>query len=211
MLTKKINKKQVEEFLLKNPNFFCETPKILSVLNFPASKKDKTKNVVSFKDWIISNLKSQKEEIIENAKHNYFTQQKIHNAVIKIIEKKKRGEFFKFLNKKLPKLFDLSIINLISSNQYNCKEYDLIKMDADQIDKMYNTKNFLLMDAYDLKLRPFINEQIYSNAIFSLDENCLSEKMLLYFGSKDNRFITDRAYDLIFFLSKVVEQKLKEI
>ena len=89
MLTKKINKKQVEEFLLKNPNFFCETPKILSVLNFPSSKKDKTKNVVSFKDWIISNLKSQKEEIIENAKHNYFTQQKIHNAVIKIIEKKK--------------------------------------------------------------------------------------------------------------------------
>ena len=84
-------------------------------------------------------------------------------------------------------------------------------MDADLIDKMYNTKNFLLMDAYDLKLRPFINEQIYSNAIFSLAENCLSEKMLLYFGSKDNRFITDRAYDLIFFLSKVVEQKLKEI
>ena len=35
MLTKKINKKQVEEFLLKNPDFFCESPKILSKLNFP--------------------------------------------------------------------------------------------------------------------------------------------------------------------------------
>ena len=65
MLTKKINKKQVEEFLLKNPNFFCETPKILSVLNFPSSKKDKTKNVVSFKDWIISNLKSQKKKLLK--------------------------------------------------------------------------------------------------------------------------------------------------
>ena len=89
MLTKKINKKQVEEFLLKNPDFFCESPNILSQLNFPIRKDEEVKNVVSFKDWMINNLKLQKDEIIENAKHNYFTQQKIHNAVIEIIEKKK--------------------------------------------------------------------------------------------------------------------------
>ena len=91
MLTKKINKKQVEEFLLKNPDFFCDIPKILSKLNFPVEKNGEIKNVVSFKDWMISNLKLQKEEIIENAKHNYFTQQKIHKAVISIIEKKKEN------------------------------------------------------------------------------------------------------------------------
>ena len=51
------------------------------------------KNVVSFKDWMINNLKLQKDEIIENAKHNYFTQQKIHNAVIEILEKKKKMIF----------------------------------------------------------------------------------------------------------------------
>ena len=59
MLTKKINKKQVEEFLLRNPDFFCESPKILSKLNFPAGKDDEMKNVVSFKDWMINNLKLQ--------------------------------------------------------------------------------------------------------------------------------------------------------
>ena len=42
---------------------------------------------------MISNLKLQKEEIIENAKHNYFTQQKIHNAVIKLLRKKKTRAF----------------------------------------------------------------------------------------------------------------------
>jgi len=211
MLTKKINKKQVEEFLLKNPDFFCDIPKILSKLNFPVEKNGEIKNVVSFKDWMISNLKLQKEEIIENAKHNYFTQQKIHKAVISIIEKKRKQEFFQCLNKELPKLFDLSVINLISSNVKNCQDFDLLSLNESHIEKIYNTKNFLLMDAYDEKLGILQNENIYSNAIFSLDEDCFNEKTLLFFGSKDNRFITNRAYDLIFFLSKVIEQRLKEI
>ena len=159
---------------------------------------------------VINNLKSQKEEIIENARHNYFTQQKIHEAVIDII-KKKEEEFLMYLNKNLPRIFDLSVINLITSNQKNCEEFKLKYMNINNINKMYNSKNFLLMDAYDDKLAIYSNEKIYSNAIFSLDENCLSEKMLLFFGSKDNRFITNRAYDLIFFLSKIIEKKLKDI
>ena len=65
------------------------------------------------------------------------------------------------------------------------------------------------MDAYDSTLGIFDEEKIYSNAIFSLDDDYLNEKMLIFFGSGDNRFITNRAYDLIFFLSKIIEQKTK--
>ena len=67
------------------------------------------------------------------------------------------------------------------------------------------------MDAYDSKLGIFEEKKIYSNAIFSIDECCIGEKILLFYGSEDNRFITNRAYDLIFFLSRIIEQKLKEI
>ncbi len=211
MLTKKINKKQVEEFLLRNPDFFCESPKILSKLNFPVETDKKNENVISFKDWMINNLKLQKEEIVSNAKHNYFTQQKIHTAVINILEKKTKKNFFSYLNKELPNFFDLSVVNLISSNQKMCKDFDLIYLKSENLKRIYNSKNFLLMDAYDNKLGIFEEKKIYSNAIFSIDENCISEQILLFFGSKDNRFITNRAYDLIFFLSKIIEQKLKEI
>ena len=148
MLTKKINKKQVVEYLLKNPDFFCETPKILSELNFPVGIGTKSKNVVSFKDWVISNLKSQKEEIIENARHNYFTQQKIHEAVIEIIKKKGREEFLMFLNRKLPKLFDLSVVNLITSNQQNCKEFKLIHMNIKNIKIWTFFKNIIVMNKF---------------------------------------------------------------
>ena len=62
------------------------------------------------------------------------------------------------------------------------------------------------MDAYDSKLGIFEEKKIYSNAIFSLDECCIGEKILLFFGSKDNRFITNRAYDLIFFFQELLNK-----
>ena len=37
---------------------------------------------------------------------------------------------------------------------------------------------------YDSTLGIFDEEKIYSNAIFSLDEKILNEKILLFFGSK---------------------------
>ena len=49
-----------------------------------------------------------------------------------------------FLNKKLPKLFDLSVINLITSNQKNCEEFKLIHMNINNINKMYNSKKFFI-------------------------------------------------------------------
>ena len=71
------------------------------------------------------------------------------------------------MNKELPKLFDLSVINLISSNVKNCQDFDLLSLNENHIEKIYNAKNFLLMDAYDEKSLGFYkNEHIYSNAIF---------------------------------------------
>ena len=77
-----------------------------------------------------------------------------------------------------------------------CETYNLIFLDSDEINKVYNSKT-LLMDAYDNKLGIF-DERKLPNAIFSIDKECLGEKVLLIYGSEDNRFITNRAYDLIF-------------
>ena len=56
----------------------------------------------------------------------------------------------------------------------------------------------------------FLMRKKFIQMQFSLDDDYLNEKMLIFFGSGDNRFITNRAYDLIFFF-KIIEQKLKEI
>ena len=84
MLSKKIKIKDIEKFLSENPNFFIEQPQILEGLKFPSLKKNSglENKIVSFKDWLINNLRFEKEGLIENAKYNYLTQKKIHQAVI---------------------------------------------------------------------------------------------------------------------------------
>ena len=74
MMKKEINEKNVEDFLLKNPDFFLSNPKILGKINFPFSweKKPSDENVISYKDWIIKNLKSKQKNIVDNAKYNFL-------------------------------------------------------------------------------------------------------------------------------------------
>ena len=86
MIKKKINKNQILSFLEQNPNFFLENQDILSKINFPLSQSygEENQKVISFKDWIIVNLKKVQKKIIDNAKYNFLTQTKIHQVVLNI-------------------------------------------------------------------------------------------------------------------------------
>ena len=86
MLSKKIKVADVERFLNENPDFFVQNPKILEKLKFDSLKeKDKEKNIISFKDWLIENLKGEKDDLIKNAKHNYLTLKKVHEVVLEMV------------------------------------------------------------------------------------------------------------------------------
>ena len=69
------------------------------------------------------------------------------------------------------------------------------------------------MDAVDKDLKIFdkSEKKIYSNAIFSLNSSLFSDPSLLVFGSKDKHFLDNKAFDLIFFFSKVVQEKLNQL
>ena len=128
MLGKKIKIKDIEKFLSENPNFFIEQPQVLDGLKFPSLKKSNGlgNKVVSFKDWLINNLRFEKEGLIENAKYNYLTQKKIHQAVISIIQKNNLKEFFNYLNNELPKIFNLEVVNIVCTKKELSSKYNLI-------------------------------------------------------------------------------------
>jgi len=215
MLSKKISIKQVEDYLKDNPDFFLNNPDLLDSMQFPLlSNKEynqKKSQVISFKDWLINNLKDKQKNIIENAKHNYFTQQKVHEAVISIILKEK-SQLFEFIENELPSFFDLAVINIITSREEISKEYGLIFANEEKIKQVYKNNDFLIMDAVDANLGFFekIDKKIYSNAIFSLRKEIFNSESLLVFASEDRQFLSNRAFDLILFLSKIIEQKLRE-
>ena len=215
MLGKKIKIKDIEKFLSENPNFFIEQPQILEGLKFPSLKKNNglENKVVSFKDWLINNLRFEKEGLIENAKYNYLTQKKIHQAVISIINTNDLKEFFNYLNNELPKLFHLETVNVVCTKKELSSKYNLIFLEEKEVDKTYRLNNHFIMDAVDDRsiLYKNITKKIYSNAIFSLNIKSLKFFPLLIFASTDKHFISNRAYDLILFLSKIIQFKLSKL
>ena len=89
-----------------------------------------------------------------------------------------------------------------------------LKYNAEYNDKstVYGKKNQLIMDAVDNQLKIFeeFNQDIYSNAIYSLGHEFFESSSLLVFGSKDKHFLDNKAYDLILFFSNIVQEKLKQ-
>jgi uncharacterized protein YigA (DUF484 family) len=215
MLSKKIKIEDIEKFLSENPSFFIEHPQILQGLKFPSLKKNNSlgNKVVSFKDWLINNLRFEKEGLIENAKYNYLTQKKIHQAVISIINKNNLKEFLKYLNIELPKLFHLEIINIVCTKKELSSRYNLIFLEEKEVDKYYPLNDHFIMDAVNDQsiLYKNITKKIYSNAIFSLNIKSLKFFPLLIFASNDKHFVSNKAYDLILFLSKIIQFKLEKL
>jgi len=216
MIKKKIKNEQVVDFLKHNPNFFIENPSILSEINFPSKHNDINNHdlkIIPFKDWIIKNLKNVQKDIIENARHNFFTQKKIHDSIINILKFKTLDEILQYISEQLPQTFDLEIINIVTGNESLSKKYNLIFMDKKKLSEIYGKKNQLIMDAVDKDLKIFdkSEKKIYSNAIFSLNSSLFSDPSLLVFGSKDKHFLDNKAFDLIFFFSKVVQEKLNQL
>ena len=212
MLSKKIKVADVERFLEENPDFFIQNPKILEKLKFDSLKKDKEKNIISFKDWLIENLKGQKDDLIKNAKHNYLSLKKVHEVILEMVCIKESDLFFSYLNTKMPTFFKLELINLVCIKKSLSDKFNLIFLDADEVNKIYHSKNHLVMDAVaeDSIIFKELKKKVYSNAIFSLDKKITKFFPFLIFGSKDRHFIDNRAYDLILFLSKIIEIKLGE-
>ena len=191
-----------------------ENPKILSVLSFPSPDDfNKTQNIVSFKDWLISNLKKKQANLIDNARHNFFTQKKVLDCSLEIIEYKDPRQFENFITKKCPKIFNLDEINIVVYGEVSTIYKEIIISYSDEISKIYSPNGFLIMDVADKNLNFFnnIKNTIYSNAIFSLSKNIFNTQSLLVFGSKDNHFLANKAHDLIYFLSKIIEYKLIEL
>ena len=214
MLSKKIKIKDIEKFLFENPNFFIEQPQVLEGLKFPSLKKNSLENkVVSFKDWLINNLRFEKKGLIENAKYNYLTQKKIHQAVISIINTNDLKEFFNYLNYELPKLFHLEIVNVVCTKKELSSKYNLIFLEEKEVDKTYRLNNHFIMDAVDDEtvLYKNVKKKIYSNAIFSLNIKSLRFFPLLIFASSDKHFVSNKAHDLILFLSKIIRFKLGKL
>ncbi len=212
-MNKKKDNQKIQKLLEENPNFFVENPQILEKINFPdTSNQQDDHSVVSFKDWIIKNLKNKQKKIIANARFNFLTQEKLHKAVINLISIREIKALIHYVTQDLTKELGIDCILFVSSYK-QITELGGIFLEKEKLEMITDNENKIILDAVDDDLKIFnsISFKISSNALCILDQSTFNAPLLIAFGSKQRIFLKNKGAELISFFHEVLKQHLKNI
>ena len=213
MIKKKKDNQKIQKLLEENPDFFVENPDVLQKINFPVIDYNlNNRSVVSFKDWVIKSLKKKQRKIIENARFNFLTQEKLHKAVINLISIRELKDLIHYLTVDLTKELGVDCILFVSSYK-KIKELGGVFLEKKKLELVTGNENKIILDAVDEDLEIFnsISYKICSNALCILDESTFNEPLLIALGSKQRIFLKNKGAELISFFHEVLKQHLKNI
>jgi len=212
---------EVIEFLQQNPKFLQQHPEACDLLVPP--KTESGKNVADFQSFMIKRLQDDKEkvlertqEIVQNARSNMNNQQRIHSAVLRILEARNFEEFIHIITMDLSAMLDTDIsVLLVESNGNDIPhihESGIRVLPEGTIDKWMDGHNVLLQaDIAGL-------EAIYggganlvqSQALLRVDVSMNTPPAIIAFGSRDPQmFAEDQGTEMVQFLALVVERAFR--
>ena len=210
-----ISKDDVLEFLKENPS----DPDILEAL-LPEKQRPKRGEVADFQSYMIERLKTDKDEalekkreIIENSRANMNNQQRIHEAVLLMLESRNFEDFIHCITMDLSSILDLDIAVLV------------VEADGDQVPHI-QTNGIRIVPAGTVDqwmgdnqalLEGNISgiEAIYgggaalvkSQILLRIDISLGTPPAILAFGSRDgDMFGEGQATDQVLFLARVIER-----
>jgi uncharacterized protein len=216
--TNPISADDVLQYLKAHPEFLTKNPDALDLLAPP--KGGQGKGVADFQTYMIQRLKADKEEVItstrelvENARSNMNNQQRIHAAVLRLLEAQDFGDFINCITMDLANLLhvDISVLLIESNGQDipHIHQNGIRVLPHGTIDLWMTGKNALLQDnisgieAIYGGAASLVASQILLRVDISLD----TPPAILAFGSRDpNMFHDGQATDQILFLARVIER-----
>lgn len=205
-------------FLRENPGFLQKYPEACEYLVPPRSSAGK--NVADFQSFMIQRLKADKEEVMEttkaivaNVRNNMNNQQRIHKAILRLLEAQTFPEFIHAITMDLSALLNVDISALVvESNGHDISHVNATGIrivPEGTIDKWMKGKNALLQS----EIRGI--EAIYggaatlvqSQALLRVDISMDTPPAILAFGSREpSMFQQGQGTELVTFLARVVER-----
>jgi hypothetical protein len=220
-LDHKIEAEDVIAYLKAHRNFFMEHEQLLDLMQLP--KKELGRGVVDFQSFMVERLKNDKKDIlnqrralIENARENMNNMQRIHAAILALLEASSFGECVDVLVQDLPVLLDVDVCAL-AIEHFKGALGKLPKSGVNLIDQGTVKKLFNGGDAY-LQSNTVGDERIFgitapvvkSVALIRLKIAGAQCQGILAFGSTHpTGFHEDQAIDQIAFLGEIVERCLR--
>lgn len=206
------------EFLRDNPDFLQENPAACDLLHPPSTVSGK--GLADFQTYMIERLKADKEEaiestreIVENARSNMNNQQRVHKAVLRLLEAQNFDDFIHCITIDLSPLLDVDISVLVveanGTDIPHIQQNGIRILPEGTIDGWMNGKSILLQDdisgieAIYGGGATLVRSQILLRVDISMD----TPPAILAFGSRDpNMFTEGQATDQILFLARVIER-----
>lgn len=220
--TPEITDDDVLDYLKDNPKFLQRNPEACDLLIPP--KIGDGKNVADFQSFMIERLKDDKKqvetitaEIVENARSNMNNQQRIHKAVLRLLEARSFDEFIQFITADLSAMLDTDIaVLVVESNGHDIPHIHtsgIRVLPEGTIDKWMEGKDVMLQsDIAGI-------EAIYgggatlvqSQALLRVDISMDTPPAILAFGSRDPMmFQHGQGVDQVNFLARVVERAFRQ-
>lgn len=213
-----MNADDVIEYLRQNPKFLQQHPEALDLLVPP--KTENGRRIADFQSYLIQRLKADKEqvlnttrEIVETSRANMNNQQRVHKAVLRLLEAATFEDFIQSITMDLSSILDVDIAVLVVES--NGQEIPHVHTSGIRIiptgtaDKWMQGKNVLLqqnisgIEAIYGGGATLVRSQILLRVDISMD----TPPAILAFGSRDpNLFQEGQATDQILFLARVIER-----
>lgn len=208
----------IMEYLQKNPQFLQNNPEALELFNL--SLKQQAPGVADFQSYMIERLKADKEEvlattrtIVETSRANMNNQQRIHKAVLRLLESKNFDDFIHSITMDLATILNIDIATLVIESNGR----DIPHVHTSGIRVLPEGTIDKWMDGKDILLQGNINgiEAVYgggaalvqSQILLRVDISMDTPPAILAFGSRDpNMFFEGQATDQILFLARVIER-----
>jgi uncharacterized protein YigA (DUF484 family) len=209
----------VLEYLRENPDFLANNPQAADLL-IPPKPQGMRGQPADFQAYMIERLKTAKEaisrttrEIVENSRANMNNQQRIHKAVLRILESESFDDFIHSITMDLAALLDVDIaVLVVESNGDDIPHIHtsgIRIIPQGTVDKWMSGKSALLQDNIS-GIEPIYGggaALVKSQILLRVDISMDTPPAILAFGSRDkDMFCEGQATDQILFLARVIER-----
>jgi len=217
--TQNMTEDDVIAFLKDNPKFLEDNPDVVEFL-IPARKRPKKGEVADFQSYVIERLKSDKEEVIEISKDivetsraNMNNQQRVHEAVLRLLESTRFDDFIHTITMDLASILNVDIaVFLVEANGSDIPHIStsgVRVIPGGTAQKWMKGKNVLLQDNI-AGIEPIYGggaALVKSQILLRVDISMDTPPAILAFGSRDGDMFADgQATDQIIFLARVIER-----
>jgi len=221
-MKKRNDKISSEEFVIsylkKNKNFFIKYPELIQDLNFP-NKDNSSEKVIDLDTYRYKkisqqniDLQNQMTKILIAGKNHQNAQKRILKSTLRILNIKSLSKLIDLISNDLKNILACDIVNCFTTNN-NSKIENLNKIDL-RITQSYFKNNSLTNLNQNPKgiLLYFPNESKLIKSYILLKITYDNNYLVVAMGSKNKEnFTPDMQVDLVEFLIKIIEIKLKII